>query len=460
MPHKMPDVVVLFPGITGSVLKQRGEVVWGFSAGTIGRALLTLGGNLERTLALPHDDPNRDDMGDGIEATALMPDLHLLPGLWKIDGYTKMEDAILDAFEMERGKNLFQFPYDWRRDNRVAARKLARASHGWLKAWRESSGNSDAKLILVAHSMGGLVCRYFLECLEGWKDTRALVTFGTPYRGSLNAVDTLANGMRKGPIDLSNVARQFTAIYQLMPVFECYDGGDGKLIRVGETTGIPNVDAAKAAAALAFHREIETAVASNQKLPQYQSNGYKIYPVVGIAQRTNLSARLDGSGVTMLQTYNGNALGGDGTVPRVSAIPIEFSDNPGATYAATQHGSLQNADDVLVHLTGVLSGLGLDLSGFRKEVTVALDVEDLYFIDEPISIHARPTKDVPLQATLWDSQSGKLVASVPLRVLEDGSYNADFLPPGPGAYRVSVSGNNVETAEDSCVVVDAGRVTS
>jgi hypothetical protein len=67
-----------------------------------------------------------------------------------------------------------------------------------------------------------------------------------------------------------------------------------------------------AAAALAFHHEIGNAVAANQKLPQYQSGGYRIYPVVGTAQQTNLSARLGGNKVTMLPTYKGDALGGDG----------------------------------------------------------------------------------------------------------------------------------------------------
>ena len=46
-------------------------------------------------------------------------------------------------------------------------------------------------------------------------------------------------------------------------------------------------------------------------------------------------------------------------MPRMSAIPLEMSDNPAATYAATRHGSLQNADAVLDHITGVLSGLDL-----------------------------------------------------------------------------------------------------
>jgi hypothetical protein len=182
---QMPDVIVLLPGITGSVLKKEGKVVWGYSASSIGKALFTMGGSLRDALALPHDDSALDDLGDGVTADELMPDLHLLPGIWKIDGYTKVAETLLATFELTEGENFFRFPYDWRRDNRVAARKLARLSHEWLRNWRSKNGFGDAKLILIAHSMGGLVSRYFLECLEGWKDTKGLITFGTPFRGSL-----------------------------------------------------------------------------------------------------------------------------------------------------------------------------------------------------------------------------------------------------------------------------------
>ena len=453
--HKMPDVVVLLPGITGSVLKKNGKVVWGFSTSTIGRALFTLGGSMAKALALPQDDPAVEDLGDGIVADALMPDLHLLPGIWKIDGYTRIAEALKASFELIDGQNFFPFPYDWRRDNRLAARRLARLAHDWLATWRRLSGNADAKLILIGHSMGGLVSRYFLECLEGWKLTKALVTFGTPYRGSLNALDGLANGLKKGPLDLSTLARQLTALYQLLPVFECYDAGDGKLLRVGETAGIPNVNDRMAAAALAFHREIEAAVASNRRLPQYQAAGYRVYPVVGVAQETSLSARLAGRGVVMLQTYKGEALGGDGTVPRVSAIPLELSDHPSATYAATKHGSLQNADAVIVNLVGLLSGFNLDLGAFRKPgIQVALDVEDVFFADEPIEVRARPTKaDTGLTATLWRAGEKQPVAAAGMQPAGDW-HVAEFAPPGAGAYRVTVTGTDVETAEDSLVVAE------
>ena len=454
--YDMPDVVVVLPGITGSVLRKKGQIIWGYSANTIAQTLLTGSDKLEKALALPHDDSTLDDLGDDIVADALMPDLHLLPGIWKIDGYSKIVEAIKNNFTVVEGQNFFQFPYDWRRANSVAARKLAKAAQGWLADWRQSSGHSEARLILVAHSMGGLVSRYFLECMEGWKTTKALVSIATPYRGSLNALDGLANGLKKGPLDLSRLARQLTSLHQLLPVFKCYDAGDGQLLRVGETTGIPNIDPTKAASALAFHREIEQAVTQNQKLPLYNSAGYQIYPVVGVAQQTSLSARNAGTMVDMLQTYNGDALSGDGTVPRMSAIPIELSDHPtAAMYAGTQHGSIQNSDAVLTHLIGLLSGLDLDLGTFRKpKAQIALEVDDIYLLGEPIAVKARPTNDdVRLSAKLWTSGVEQPLASVELRPLDGHWLGGELEAKVAGAYRVTVEGADAETAEDSLVVV-------
>jgi len=104
--------------------------------------------------------PDFDDLGDGVVATRVMPDIHLIPGFWKIDGYSKLKNYVTKTFDVKPGENLFEFAYDWRRDNRVSARKLQRSADDWLKSWRESSGNKDAKLILVGHSMGGVISRY------------------------------------------------------------------------------------------------------------------------------------------------------------------------------------------------------------------------------------------------------------------------------------------------------------
>jgi pimeloyl-ACP methyl ester carboxylesterase len=463
MPRQpMPDIVVLLPGITGSVLKKDGKTVWGFHGKSIAGTLFSRGGSLRRALTLADDPVDQDDLGDGVEAASLINDLHLLPGLWKIDGYSKVSDTILARFDVTEGENFFRFPYDWRRDNRVSARSLQRQSHDWLKRWRETR-NPNGKLILIGHSMGGLVARYFLEVLGGWKQTRALVTFGTPYRGSLNSVDTLANGMSKGPfglIDLSELARSFTAIYQLLPIYKCFDAGDGSLVRVAETDAIPNLDPARAKSALEFHREIETAVSANLNDPVYKQSRYRVYPIVGIAQETFQSARRVGGKIELLKSYEGTDQMGDGTVPRVSATPIEYSNEGREMFAATKHGSLQNADGVLTHLDGLINSLYFDLGGFRKPtlspVKVALEVEDLYWQGEPVIVRARPEReDVQLIATLLSTDDGASVGPIPLREGSDGWRVAEFTPPAPGAYRVEVSGGaEVEPAADSLAVAE------
>ena len=82
----MPDVVVVLPGITGSVLTKNGKTIWGYSGRLIGTTLLTRGGTLREELALQDDSPDKEILDDGIVAEKLVPDLQLLPGIWKIDG--------------------------------------------------------------------------------------------------------------------------------------------------------------------------------------------------------------------------------------------------------------------------------------------------------------------------------------------------------------------------------------
>ena len=204
--------------------------------------------------------------------------------------------------------------------------------------------------------MGGLVARYFLEVLDGWRDTRALITFGTPYRGSLNAVDALANGMKElGVIDLTPLARRFNSLYQLLPVYECIDTGDFRLRRVVDG-GLPNADPARIADAFSFHEEIRRAVEAHADDADYRRDRYRIYPIVGYRQPTNQSGLIVGDHVEMQHAIRGDDPGGDGTVPRPSAMPREQEDAAQGMFAATKHSSLQNAEAVLTHLAGVITG--------------------------------------------------------------------------------------------------------
>ena len=133
--YLMRDVIVCIPGITGSVLRKNGKDIWNISGGAVLNALRSLGGSIG-DLKL-EDDPVDEDDVDGITATSVIRDVHLLPGIWKIDGYTKLVRHLEERFDVKRGENLFEFPYDWRRDNRVASRQLPTKSEKWLRGLAE-----------------------------------------------------------------------------------------------------------------------------------------------------------------------------------------------------------------------------------------------------------------------------------------------------------------------------------
>lgn len=393
---EMRDIVVFLPGITGSVLQKDGRDLWAIS-GQAAWDFVTSMGNFIQNLKLEEDDHTIDDIGDGIKATSLIQDTHFVPGLVKIDGYTDVARRIQDEFDIIPGANYFEFPYDWRRDNRVAARQLEKFINQCLPQWRDSSGAKNAKVILIAHSMGGLVSRYYLEVLGGWQHCKALITFGTPYRGSINALNFLVNGYKQLFLDLTGVMRSFTSVYQLLPIYEMVKVSE-QYQRIAETDNIPNLVTTKAGDALKFHREIEAAQAINAQDEQYHNNFFTI-PYVGVEQKTYQSALLDEKlKVTweLPPKIENERDSGDGTVPRVSATPIEFDTNSKlrfySRFIAEKHGTLQKNGSVLLDLLKNLQNLQLPekepVRGAINQTGISLELDDLYLKDEVVTIKA------------------------------------------------------------------------
>ncbi|WP_405982570.1 lipase/acyltransferase domain-containing protein [Streptomyces sp. NBC_00158] len=467
----MPDVVVLLPGITGSVLARNGKDVWAPSASAVVGALMSLGRSLqELELRDGQDDWKADDLGDGIVATRLVPDLHTLPGLWKIDGYTAIERFLLDRFDLTPGENYFPFPYDWRRDNRAAARQLAERSGNWLAAWREKSGNSAAQLVLVGHSMGGLVSRYFVEVLGGWKDTRAVVTFGTPYYGSLNAVDFLCNGFHKriGPFehDLTRLLRSFTGLHQLAPVYRCVYGPDGTAA-IPAKAGLPGWQPQWSSHLTDFHKEMEDAADANRKDPAWESSQVVYYPIVGTDQPTRQSARIIGDKVETLMLRGDADEGGDGTVPQLSAALSGSED--ARTFVPQKHGSLQNHEAMLDHVKGILQSLhDTRIADLRSLVTCWFTYlgDDLYLDGEPVvceigagsSQSESALPEVPARISVTSRTTGLPVVDRAVTVPRE-RQRFDLGPLPPGTYDLLISAS-ADTSPLSDVFVVAPPETT
>jgi pimeloyl-ACP methyl ester carboxylesterase len=463
MPKKrMADVIVLLPGVTGSVLQKDGAPVWAVS-GTMLWEALWQPGHVAEALTVKGDDPLAEDLGDGVRATGLIRGLSLIPGLITIvDGYGAIADSIQQYFEVVPGTpesagpaNFLEFPYDWRRDNRFTARRLQRVLEEVVPRWRRYTGNPDAKAVVVAHSMGGLIARYCLEVLEAWPLCRALVTFGTPFRGSVQALDYLSNGYKKLTLDLTEALRSCTSVYQLLPMYEAIRVGSD-WVRAGETAGIPFLDGARAEAALAFYREIEAA----EKRPK-GGGGYLTLPLVGTDQPTLQSACLE-SGVLRCsreapEWIDPLLAGGDGTVPYCSAIPLSMSHSAGWPQVAERHGALQSHKGLLMHLRNTLTQTQIrgfdaihDLPGpptpERSRPAISVDAEDVYRAAEPVVLRAALRR---VAGTGGLTVRVEAVGEAPVDVgfVPDGDgLKADLGVLGPALYRATVSSTGAEPA--------------
>ncbi|MFD0428870.1 esterase/lipase family protein [Streptomyces zhihengii] len=124
------------------------------------------------------------------------------------------------------------FAYDWRLSCRFNAARLGAVVDEELGRWRASApARRDARAVLLCHSMGGLVARYWAECLGGHEVVRRIVTLGTPHRGSLDALETLVNGHGVGPrpvrAAITRLARSLPSVHQLTPDYACLDSPAG-----------------------------------------------------------------------------------------------------------------------------------------------------------------------------------------------------------------------------------------
>lgn len=136
-------------------------------------------------------------------------------------------------------------------------------------------------------------------------------------------------------------------------------------------------------------------------------------------------------------------MGGDGTVPRASATPIETDDWQPAyqpMYSSDRHASLQNADAVQTQLLGILTAQAF--TGFRAVQGVRLEADELLATGETLVLRALPDRsNLTLQASVVDLATGHL-ATAPMTMRRDADevHHAEVPPLPPGDYRVRVEG--------------------
>ena len=158
-------------------------------------------------------------------------------GEWIIDPITHGYDNLIDTLTAngyEKGKTLFPFPYDWHLSNAITATLLKNK----ISEVKGICGCSQVDI--VAHSMGGLVARSYIQSNQYLHDVRKLIFLGTPQMGAPETflmweggqTDVDSNGQKlltflkieahkKGYMNLFDYEHNFPipSVQELLPVY-------------------------------------------------------------------------------------------------------------------------------------------------------------------------------------------------------------------------------------------------
>jgi pimeloyl-ACP methyl ester carboxylesterase len=467
MAQPFGDVVVVIPGILGSRLVRREGVrettVWNFSLKNLPRLLLEV---VRNGLTLRGSEGPPDD---GIEAVELFR-YQLLPGFLGVDDYEPLVASLRATVTDPR--QLLSFPYDWRASNRFAAERLQQRALEALKTWRDASGNRDAKLWLIGHSMGGLVARYFCEELGGAEDTRAIITIGTPHRGSIKALDALVNGKQVGFLSLTSLVRSLPSVYELLPLFPAVRLQSDRafsLHRVADFFGLdpvtgedvpsppggwppdrlaplPGMDRQMLKRALEFHAKIRGP--AEARAARGEPGPYRQEAFFNRRQVTPLSASLEGQSLEVINSYpyerNGvieqEASRGDGTVPAFSSVPIEWVDSAAAVAVADKHAAMQTGAalrDTIFNWLRPMDVRSKKGGSVSDDDVVELNLPSTLSSEEDLVVQVASLRRMPVTIELEDVDSGAKKTQPLLLPGDSVCVAATFRRPRPGVHRVT-----------------------
>ncbi|MFE1327262.1 hypothetical protein [Streptomyces sp. NPDC058741] len=441
------DLVVFVPGILGTRLTRDGKDVWNQSK----QALLGLrrpGRAVEGLLLPPGIGDEAPEGPWTLESDRLLKSPEALPGLVSNMGYPEVRaalgwsDAGRDGQE-PHPKQYLVFPYDWRLSNRLTARRLRDRVDTALAEWRElapsvypAAHDDPPKLILMCHSMGGLVARYYLECLGGRGHTRALVTLGTPFRGAAKAVRVLT-GHALEPQNtvtrafervlsvnerLAHLARSFPSVAQLLPRYEAVLSEDDDKRRLLTRVPVPDLPTELVEEAFAFHRDIDEAWERHQA--GLSAPPYRVHCFAGRAHPTvhGVVVGADGTLEFVTRLDNDGDWSGDGTVPGGSAMAswaLEREDD--ALWSAERHSGMAGAES-LRHQLGAIRRSRPARQMLDGDTAFGVEVPELASAGVPFIVRATgPTVTERTLRARLAPPSGPLADAKPVTLLPDGT---------------------------------------
>lgn len=450
------DAVVVIPGIMGSELvdAMSGRMLWGLADPRWYVSAWTSGMSLA---ALHLSEDERAGLYGRIRAVRALRFPAFAPVLAGLAPYTALLQGVLSvAYHPDAVR---EFAYDWRLPVAYNGSALAEFAHAHLAAWRihpaqtaarkmDPGGDRPTRLVLIAHSMGGLLARQACMTPGLAEEIRATVTLGTPFFGAPKAVLLLGHG-RGLPLPrrhIMELARTLPGVCDLLPSYRCVS--DGPMVRRLTASDITSFGGDGDLATKAFKWQQSTSATG---LPGHVQ-------VVGVNQPTVQTVQFDAGTVTahhytLQPSVSGTQqvdTGGDGTVPRESAQLPELAAMP----LAQSHGALASSAEAVLIVQDVLTDRRT--GPWQGAGQLGLDVPDVVHAGQPFAVRItgaeRPTD---VLCSVIDVGTGLRVDTPSIR-REDAALVTQARSLPPGLYWVRIDGGGASPVTQIVMCIESG----
>lgn len=434
--------MVVVPGIMGSeLMDQSGKVRWGLTPSVLGRAWLT------NQLDILH--VTDDDMAGGgrLRPTRLLRVPGYMPFLGGLEPYTGLLRRVAEPAADSRA--VAEFAYDWRLSIEYNAPLLVRCCEEHLESWRavvqaERKGDAaDVRLVVVAHSMGGLITRYATQKFGLSALLRQVITLGTPFYGAVKGVQMLATG--EGAPVPRQAARRLAltcpGVFDLLPRYR-------SVLTTNDVRRLTAEDIA------AIGGSAELAADASQRwerlgLAAGDPSGGEVrhLAVVGTEQPTLQSVEIEAGEATFLESLAGVNHTGDSTVYRQAAAPGDQT----AFVLPQKHGSLAKTPEALAFVADKL--VGADKRPPLGTRPVGAYIPDMAVAGRPVKVRVTGNDMDPVGVSV---KSSDIETGIPTTwhasTRVDGAL--EYTNPGlpPGLHRIQVQAGGYSPVTDMVLV--------
>lgn len=267
-----------------------------------------------------------------LEPRGIVDQVVIVPNLIKQDQYNRLGDYMVEDLGYTRGQDFFEFAYDWRQDVRISARQLGELVEALPV---------NQPVVIIAHSLGTMVSRYYIERLGGKNRIQRVILMGGPHRGVPKAMTSMLSGPDLLPFGLMGekmrqIIMTFPSSYQILPVYACAADQSGREINFMKEDGWL---AESYRPLLQMGRDFRRELGSETSIPAISIFGY------GLKTVSSFVLQLQEQGLLNKLNIN-HENRGDSTVPQTSAMLDGTEIHPVRQY----HGSLFVDQDVKMRL--------------------------------------------------------------------------------------------------------------